>query len=120
MAVLMAYMALSPAVRQVADVRTDAFRYWRMYSGVGFDICRATYLARRGDGTMQVLDTRALLGEAPGTRLWKVANQDAARSYARRLCRASPGLDVRADVECPDRRNGWKVAIAKDEPLCAK
>lgn len=113
MAVLMGYMALSPAWLQVFRGKGYLLRPWVMYSGVAFDVCRAQFYDRAADGTLAPIDA------GDGGRRWSplLTSASAARGAARGLC-GDRKTDVRAQVECASRSRGWKREIKTDEVLC--
>lgn len=117
--VLAAYIALGPFFPQVLGVGKYVFRRWTMYSTFGSDICDVRYERVRPDGTREVLDRRALLGQERARVQW-IRDADAVRRVGQKLCRKlGRGADVRVRARC-GAPEGWVPVLEGDADLCAR
>ena len=121
---LAAFIVLGPFYRQVLHGEARYFRAWRMFQGLGKDLCDVRYLHRRPDGQTVGVDRYALLGVkrppyAP-EEVWKIEKASGAESLGRRLCeRLPPGeRDLRRIARCGSDK-GWQSVDDGTRNLCA-
>lgn len=121
--VIVAFLAGSPAYRQVFGGRNPALRPWVMFSGYGTEYCQVAFHRRGADGDERV-DRLAVLGQ---DAVWdaprdvrRLKSEKEVRRQARQLCKAlAPGTDLRADARCATRQ-GWRSVMAREEDLCRR
>ncbi|MEZ4323320.1 MAG: hypothetical protein R3F61_38000 [Myxococcota bacterium] len=119
----LAFILLVPGWVQILGGRPGPFvRPWRMYSGVGRDLCEVRYEQRLPDGRSVAVDRLEVLGLGPNAPMFQreLVGVGAVRADARRLCQnLGPAADLRATVRCAGPQ-GWAPAIGPEEPLCKR
>jgi hypothetical protein len=123
-AVLAAFIVLGPFYRQVLHGELRAFRPWRMFRGLGHDICDVRYSRVLPDGRAMDVDRYTLLGVArpphAPKEIWKITNVAAAEALAQRLCERLPptARDLRLVARCGSRA-GWLSVSDGGLNVCA-
>ena len=117
------HMNLGPFVEQVLQRRRPPTTMsWRMYSGVGRDLCETRWFRVDG-GAREPVDRLATLGYSPWTaapdRVKLLHGPREVRKAATELCARLPGSDIRVEARCGSYPNGaWTRPIEPDEALC--
>lgn len=99
-------------------------RPWRMYAGVGLEMCAVDFRAARPDGTSERIDRYRALGlagrSAAPADLRYIGSDTSARRWARALCeRLGPAADVRVIMRCPGEDGGWEIQLRGDHNECS-
>lgn len=123
-AVLAAVIVLGPFYRQVLHGEMRAFRSWRMFRGLGHDVCDVRYSRVMPDGRAMDVDRYTLLGVARPPHaprdIWMIESMAAAAELAQRLCEHLPPTerDLRLAARCGSRA-GWLPASDGSRNFCA-
>ena len=123
-AALAAFIVLGPFYRQVLHGEVRAFRSWRMFRGLGHDICDVRYSRVLPDGRAMDVDRYALLGVARPPNapkdVWMIESTGAAETLAQRLCERLPPTerDLRVVARC-GTRTGWLPVSDGSRNVCA-
>lgn len=122
--VLAAFIVLGPLYRQVLHGELRVFRSWRMFRGLGHDICDVRYFRLLPDGRAVDVDRYALLGVARPPHAPKdirmIESAAAAEGLARQLCERLPAgeRDLRMIARCGSRA-GWVAVSDGGRDFCA-
>jgi hypothetical protein len=124
-AVLAAFIVLGPLYRQVLHGELRAFRSWKMFQGLGDEICDVRYFRALPDGRAVDVDRYALLGVAKPPHapkdIRRIESATAAQALARRLCERLPPdeRDLRLIARCGSRA-GWLPVSDGSRNICAQ
>ena len=122
--VLAAFIVLGPFHRQVLHGELRVFRSWKMFQGLGNEICDVRYFRALPDGRTADVDRYALLGVArpphAPKEIWKITSAAAAETLARQLCERLPSgeRDLRLIARCGSL-TGWVPVSDGSRNFCA-
>jgi len=111
-----------PAYRQAFGGKTKWVPRWRMFAGVGHNVCQARFVQVHPDGTRERLDRWEVLGRdkwaKKSANFRRIEGKIEVFDTAYALCRKlGDDADVRAFAKCGSRK-GWPIRVTGKKNLC--
>lgn len=120
--IILAWMALGPAYRQVLGGKNEIFRKWTMYGNRGLDMVDASFYKVK-NGKLQEMNRFKILGyenrlSAP-KEVFRIEGNEGVISVVNKLCEKLGGdADIRVKSRIATRK-GWELQYKGENNFCS-